>query len=48
MVVAVGGLFDYSVTPGPSFWESELIKSRNLLVTSSKKINGGGGGGWPV
>ena len=42
------GLYDYSVTPGPLFFYSELLKRRNLQVSSFEKFSGGvgwGGGG---
>ena len=42
-----GGLFDYSVSPGPSFWNSELIKRGKPQVISLKNF-GCGGIGWPV
>ena len=35
------GLYDYSVTPGPLFFYSELLKRRNLQVSSFEKFSGG-------
>ena len=40
-----GGLFDYSVTPGPSLWNSEHLEKKNLQVSTFEKFSGGWVGG---
>ena len=47
VVVGWGGLFDYSVYSWPRFRQGQLLRKRNLYVSSFEKFTGGGGGvGW--